>query len=179
MTAHSPVRKTWSELSTAELYGIVKLRTDVFYLEQKVDEEELDWRDAEPATVHYWLTDEAGTITAYLRVLTDAQPEHLDARHAIGRVVTHPLHRGKGLAQVLLTAAVEEFGHEAMLLHAQSYVAGLYARVGFEAFGEEYLEAGIPHLSMYRPGSAAQASAAGSAAGSAAQGDSGAAFGSR
>jgi ElaA protein len=143
------IRKRWSELSLEELYAFVKLRTDVFLVEQKVDEEELDWRDAEPATVHFWV-ERDGVTAAYLRVLEDAEPEHADARRIIGRVVVHPEHRGAGLAQQLLASVLEEWGSEAMLLHAQSYIAPLYARYGFEVVGEEYVEAGIPHLTMHR-----------------------------
>jgi len=151
--AHSPVTKRWSELTTTELYAFLKLRTDVFFVEQKVDETELDWRDAEPETLHYWIT-EAGQTVAYLRVLTDAEPEHEDARRLIGRVVVHPDFRGRGLAQVLIAQVLDQFGEESMLLHAQSYIAPLYARFGFVAFGEEFVEAGIRHVSMFRPGDA-------------------------
>ena len=152
MPAHALTRKRWSELTVDELYAFLKVRTDVFYVEQKVDDSELDWRDAEPTTLHYWITSE-GVTAAYLRVLQDAHPEHADARRLIGRVVVHPDHRGQGLARLLLARVIDDWGHEAMLLHAQSYIAPLYAGVGFEAFGEEYLEAGIPHLSMYRQAS--------------------------
>ncbi len=151
MHAHSPVQKRWAELSTAELYAFLKLRTDVFFVEQKVDETELDWRDAEPETIHYWIAEGDQTV-AYLRVLTDAEPEHEDARRLIGRVVVHPEFRGQGLAQVLIAQVLDQFGDESMLLHAQSYIAPLYARFGFVAFGEEFVEAGIPHVSMFRPG---------------------------
>jgi ElaA protein len=146
----SPVVKSWSVLTTDELYGILKLRTDVFFLEQKIDETELDDRDRESETVHYWLA--AGTtITAYLRVLLDAEPEYLDAARVIGRVVVHPEHRGAGLAQLLLQRVIDDFGSRAMLLHAQSYIVPLYARFGFVPVGTAYLEAGIAHQSMYRP----------------------------
>lgn len=131
---------------------MLKLRTDVFFLEQHIDEEELDWRDLEPTTVHYFVLDGAGDAIACLRVLWDAEPEHLDAHRIIGRVVTRADHRGEGLASALLERAITDFGSVGMLLHAQEYVAPLYARYGFEAFGEVYQEAGIPHVSMYRPG---------------------------
>ncbi|MFB2582477.1 GNAT family N-acetyltransferase [Herbiconiux sp. P15] len=149
MPAPTIIRKRWSELSVDELYAFIKVRTDVFYVEQKVDDSELDWRDAEPATLHYWIASE-GVTAAYLRVLEDAEPEHADARRVIGRVVVHPQHRGRGLARLLLARVIDDWGNEAMMLHAQSYIAQLYQEVGFEPFGEEYLEAGIPHLSMYR-----------------------------
>lgn len=145
----SVVAKAWGELTTAELYSFLKLRTDVFYAEQKVDDTELDNRDQEPTTVHYWVEDAAGAA-AYLRVLYDTTPEHRDAHRVPGRVVVRADRRGEGLAQVLMARVIEDFGGEPLLLHAQEYIAPLYAKFGFEAFGEVYQEAGIPHLSMYR-----------------------------
>ncbi|NYF09892.1 ElaA protein [Leifsonia sp. AK011] len=139
------------EISTAELYAVLKLRTDVFFLEQHVDEEELDWRDLEPTTVHYFSLDGRDAV-ACLRVLVDEVPEHRDARHLVGRVVVRADYRGRGLAGALLERALEDFGEHPMLLHAQEYIAPLYAKHGFVAFGEVYEEAGIQHLSMYREG---------------------------
>ena len=149
----SILRKQWGELTTSELYALLKLRTDVFFVEQKVDEEELDNRDQEPTTEHLWIADDAGTA-AYLRLLVDATPEHRDARRLVGRVVVRADRRGEGLAQQLFAEVIRLYGHEAMLLHAQEYAAPLYAKSGFVAFGEPYLEAGIRHLSMYRAGAA-------------------------
>lgn len=143
------IKKPWTELTTGELYSFLKLRTDVFFVEQKVDEEELDNRDQEPTTLHYWIEDATGTA-AYLRVLFDAQPEHLDAHRVPGRVVVRADRRGEGLAQKLFAQVLEDFGAEPMLLHAQEYIAPLYAKSGFVAFGDVYVEAGIPHTSMYR-----------------------------
>ncbi len=147
----SIVQKSWSELTREELYSILKLRTDVFFVEQRIDEEELDNRDQELTTEHLWIADAAGTA-AYLRVLVDNQPSHLDARLTFGRVVVRADRRGEGLAQVLVARVMERHGRDSMLLHAQEYVAALYAKFGFEAFGESYIEAGIPHISMYRAG---------------------------
>jgi ElaA protein len=147
----SVVQKSWGELTPSELYSFLKLRTDVFYVEQHVDDEELDNRDQEPTTEHLWIADDAGAA-AYLRVLVDAEPSHLDARHLFGRVVVRADRRGEGLAQVLVAQVMDQYGHESMVLHAQEYIAPLYARFGFEAFGDAYLEAGIPHISMYRAG---------------------------
>ena len=154
MPDHSIIQKTWGELTTDELYAILRLRTDVFYVEQKVDESELDDRDREPATKHVWIAD-ADRVVAYLRVIEDATPEYRDATRLIGRVVVAPAFRGRGLAQRLLSEVIGQFGHEALLLHSQSYIAPLYAGFGFERFGEDYDEAGIAHTSMYRAGIAA------------------------
>jgi len=148
----SVVRKSWSELTTNELYSFMKLRTDVFFVEQKVDEEELDNRDQEPTTEHFWIVDTVGTA-AYLRVLTNDVVSHLDAKKLTSRVVVRADRRGEGLAQILLQEVIDRHGSAALLLHAQAYVAPLYAKFGFEPFGETYLEAGISHISMYRAGS--------------------------
>jgi ElaA protein len=154
----SVVTKPWSELTTPELYAFLKLRTDVFFVEQKVDEEELDYRDLEPSTVHYWIAETdappgPGRTVAYLRVLLDATPSHRDAARLISRVVVRADHRGEGLAQVLLERVLADYPGESMLLHAQEYIAPLYAKVGFVEFGAVYVEAGLRHISMYRAAS--------------------------
>lgn len=145
----SVIRKPWGELTTSELYSLLKLRTDVFFIEQKIDEEELDYRDLEPTTEHLWIADDAG-VAAYLRVIVDTEPTYRDARHSFGRVVVRADRRGEGLAQVLIEKVLETYGGEPMLLHAQEYVVPLYEKFGFVSFGERYVEAGLPHISMYR-----------------------------
>jgi ElaA protein len=151
MSECSIVQKSWSQLTLEELYSVLKLRTDVFFVEQRIDEEELDNRDQEPSTEHLWIADASGAA-AYLRVLVDAEATHLDAHHIVGRVVVRADRRGEGLAQLLVARVMEQLGHESMLLHAQEYIAPLYAKFGFEVFGESYIEAAIPHISMYRAG---------------------------
>ena len=146
----SVVQKSWAELTTDELYSFLKLRTDVFFVEQKVDEEELDNRDQEPTTQHLWIADEKGAA-AYLRIIVDAEPEFRDARTTFGRVAVRSDHRGEGLAQVLIARVMEQVGHDPMYLHAQEYVTALYEKYGFVVHGESYIEAGLPHIMMYRP----------------------------
>lgn len=147
--------RTWGELTVDEFFEIARLRTDVFFLEQRIDEEELDERDREETTEHVWIADECG-VAAYLRVVVDAEPEagNRDARRLIGRVVTRADRRGEGLAGRLLDHVIERHGLEPLALHAQSYIQPLYASRGFESCGREYLEAGIPHVTMYRAASA-------------------------
>lgn len=142
--------RRWAELTPEQVYSIAKLRTDVFLVEQKVDEAELDGRDLEPTTVHYFIEDAAG-MAAYLRTLENPAPTHREARHAIGRVVVRADRRGEGLAQVLLERAIGDLAGHAIEIHSQEYIVPLYERLGFEPFGDVYLEAGIPHRSMYRP----------------------------
>jgi len=144
------ISKPFDELTAREFYEIAKLRTDVFFVEQKVDETELDYRDLEPATRHYWIGDESGAVLAYLRTLWNDEPEHRAAHVIIGRVVTRADARGRGLASRLLAAAIADNPGRDIALHAQEYAQPLYAKAGFEPFGEVYLEAGIRHIGMYR-----------------------------
>lgn len=147
--------KSWNDLTLAELYSFLKLRCDVFMWEQRADDEEMDGRDDEPRTLHLWIDDAHG-CAAYLRLLWNAAPEHRDAHRVIGRVAVRADRRGEGLARELMARATAIIDGEggASLLHAQSHVVGLYERFGYEAFGEPYDEAGIPHRSMYRPAAA-------------------------
>jgi len=153
VTDSSPIQRIWSELTRDEFFELARLRTEVFFLEQRIDEPELDDRDRDESTEHVWITDERGPA-AYLRVIVDAvvQPGNQDARRLVGRVVTRADRRGEGLSRRLLEHVIQQHGHEPMALHSQSYIQSLYAAVGFEAYGDEYVEAGIPHLSMYRAG---------------------------
>lgn len=151
MVDSSPIQRTWSDLTLDEFFDIAALRTEIFFLEQRIDEPELDARDREPTTEHWWIADDRGPAT-YLRVVVDdaPQPGNRDARTLIGRVVTRADRRGEGLARRLLAHVVERHGRQPLALHAQVYAQPLYAAVGFAAYGDEYLEAGIPHIGMYR-----------------------------
>ncbi len=145
---------SWDRLTTDELYGIVRLRNRVFALEQRVSDEDFDGRDREPDTEHWWFGTDAEAV-GYLRLIRPAPGEVHPAGTAapawvIGRVATHPDHRGAGIAGRLVAAVLEAHGHEPFVLHAQEYVAALYERHGFVRFGEPYVEAGIRHLGMYR-----------------------------
>lgn len=145
--------RTWSALTRDEFFELARLRTEVFYLEQRIDEPELDERDRDETTEHVWITDAHGPA-AYLRVIVDGspQPGNRDARRLLGRVVTRADRRGEGLARRLLEHVIQRHGHEPLALHSQSHVQALYAAAGFAAYGDEYLEAGIPHIGMHRPG---------------------------
>lgn len=135
----------FAELDTRTLYDLLRLRVDVFVVEQACAYPELDGRDTEPGTRHLWLA-AAGAPAAYLRVLSE--PGDV-AR--IGRVVVAPAARGAGAAGQLMTAALDVVGERAAVLDAQAHLVAFYARHGFAATGPEYLEDGIPHVPMARP----------------------------
>jgi ElaA protein len=144
----------WDRLTTDELYGIVRLRNRVFALEQRVSDEDFDGRDREPDTEHWWFGADAEAV-GYLRLIRPAPAEvhpsgTVPPAWVIGRVATHPDHRGRGIAGGLVAAVLASHGHEPVVLHAQEYVAALYERHGFRRFGDPYVEAGIRHVGMYR-----------------------------
>ncbi|AZG44072.1 GNAT family N-acetyltransferase [Gordonia insulae] len=152
---HSPA----AELDAATLYQILRLRIDVFVVEQACPYPELDGRDLEPSTRQFWVADDDGVI-ATLRLLTDPSAADGATMYRIGRVCTERAHRGQGLTARLMTAALAEIGDHPCRIEAQAYLVEMYAKFGFVTEGEEYLEDGIPHVSMRRdPSPVAGASA--------------------
>lgn len=136
--------RAFAELSPRELHDLVRLRVDVFVVEQACAYAELDGRDTEPTARHVWTADAHGP-TAYARLLDDG------AHRRIGRVVTRPDARGAGLAGRLIRHLVAS-SRGPWVLHAQSHLRGWYEGLGFAVDGPEFLEDGIPHLVMRRTG---------------------------
>ncbi|MFE2754971.1 GNAT family N-acetyltransferase [Actinosynnema sp. NPDC059335] len=149
---HSPrfpatLRRQWSaDLTADQLYAVLKLRGEVFVVEQDCAYPDLDGRDLEPGTRHFWLeADGSPGPRAYLRLL-----EEPDGTFRIGRVCTARAARGRGYSRRLVEAALAEVGQATCVLDAQTYVADFYASFGFEPQGAEFIEDGIPHLRMRR-----------------------------
>ena len=135
---------TFAQLDTTTLYALLRLRTNVFVVEQQCPYPELDGRDTEAATRHLWLGDEAGP-TAYLRVLLEP-----DGGRRLGRVCTRADARNQGLAATLIVAALRITAGATVTLDAQSHLAQWYQRFGFEQSDEPFVEDGIPHVPMRR-----------------------------
>lgn len=136
-------RSAFADLDPGTLYALLKLRTDVFVVEQACPYPELDGRDAEPGAEHRWLEDDDGEPVAYVRTL--AEP---DGTVRLGRVVTRADHRSDGLARVLVEGVLAD--HADVRADAQSHLRAWYEARGFEVVGDEFLEDGIPHLPMRR-----------------------------
>ena len=135
----------YSELTTDELYEILRARCEVFVVEQNCPYQDLDGLDKR--SIHVFYTREDGSVAGCLRLFTlDGAPETVH----LGRVVTTDrgtglggkmLHEGVLLAQSLLHA-------KEIVLKAQCYAVGFYAREGFAVCSEEFMEDGIPHVKM-------------------------------
>ncbi|MEU6023192.1 GNAT family N-acetyltransferase [Micromonospora sp. NPDC047134] len=134
----------FADLDARTFHDLVRLRIDVFVVEQECAYPELDGRDLEPGTRHLWLARD-GAVLAYLRILADP-----DGVARIGRVVVAPSARGAGHAGRLLAAALAEIGDRPCVLEAQSHLVDFYARHGFTVSGPDYVEDGIPHTPMRR-----------------------------
>jgi ElaA protein len=140
------LRRVWAaDLTPAQLYELLRLRIDVFAVEQDCVYQDLDGRDLDQDTRHFWIEDGAGEVVACLRLLAEPDGEFL-----IGRVVTAKSARRRGLANRLMLAALADIGDAPCRLNAQVYATPLYASVGFAPVGEQFLEDGIPHLPMRR-----------------------------
>jgi len=149
MTEHV---KRFDELTLDELYRILKLRVDVFVVEQNCPYTELDNLDQK--ALHVWLEDDEG-IEAYLRVMDRG----VESKYvSIGRVLS--IKRRSGLGSRLLRMGIEaaraQFGAGPIYLEAQTYARGLYEKQGFRQISDEFILDGIPHIRMLLDGSPVQ-----------------------
>jgi ElaA protein len=132
------------QIEPQTLYRLLRLRTDVFVVEQQCAYPELDGRDLEPDARQLWI-ERGEDVVATLRLLRDP-----DGPARIGRVATAASARGEGLAALLMTRALELAGDGEVVLEAQAYLEGWYARFGFVRAGVDYLDDGIAHVPMRR-----------------------------
>jgi ElaA protein len=140
----------FDELDVHTLYDALALRSEVFVVEQNCAYADIDELDKLPGSRH--LVARCGnTLCAYARSLAPSDT-HADAR--IGRVVVRQSFRRQGLANRLLSQLIEDLGarfpHISIRLDAQIEAEGLYVGAGFKRCGDEFLEDGIPHVSMRR-----------------------------
>ena len=132
----------FGDLDTSTLYSMLRLRVDVFVVEQRCPYPELDGHDTETSTEHV-LAHDGAQVAGYLRLLSE-----LDGSRRIGRVCVARGHRGRGLAARLVSAALSRCAGDVVVLDAQVYLRNWYVRHGSVASGPEFLEDGIPHVPM-------------------------------
>ena len=141
----SPIQlKIFQELTLEQLYSILKLRVDIFVVEQDCPYPELD--DEDQKSIHLFY-EEGENIIAYIRVIP-TQAGNI----RIGRVVTHKDFRGQSLSSKLMEAAMEfiqeNHSNKQIMLSAQEHLQAFYGKFGFVPVSEMYLEDGIPHVDM-------------------------------
>lgn len=149
-----PTSLTWSDLafddlSAAQCYALLRLRSEVFVIEQECLYLDIDGVDVEPGHRHLLGISPEG-LAAYARVLA---PEG-DGPARIGRVVVHRDHRSGGTGRRLMGEALaicaRHWPGRDVRIAAQAHLEGWYADLGFAAIGEVYDEDGIPHRDMVR-----------------------------
>ena len=137
-------KKTFQELTTNELYELLRVRSEVFVVEQNCVYQDLDYDDQN--SIHLWLTEDE-KVVALARVCPAGS--HM-TEISIGRVIT--TERGKGFGKQIMLhaiyAAVEHFGATLIDIEAQEYAKGFYEGVGFIQSSDTFILDGIPHIKM-------------------------------
>lgn len=142
------VHRAWAaDLEPGLLYALLRLRIDVFVVEQACPYSELDGRDLEPRTRHYWLGADGRreAVLGCLRLLKEP-----DGDYRIGRLCTVRSARGRGFGVQLMEAALGEIGDKPVVLDAQAHLADFYRTFGFDDIAPAYDWDGVPHLPMRR-----------------------------
>ena len=136
------VAKSFNELSNREVYEILKARAKVFMFEQKIwylDMDNIDYKSQ-----HLFL-EQNGEVVAYLRAFSG----ETDGEIHIGRVLS--VEHNKGLGTLLMNNAFKFFKEnnvKSIVLNSQITAVKFYEKLGFNTTGQEFIEAGIPHIKM-------------------------------
>ena len=141
------VTKIFSELDKDELYQILRLRSEVFVVEQDCIYQDIDNKDQIATHLLYKKGDE---IIAYTRIFKKGDYYE---NPSIGRVVVSKNNRGKDLGKEIMLESMKYIKNnikaEKIELSAQMYLDTFYKDLGFYSKGEQYLEDGIPHQRMF------------------------------
>lgn len=140
--------KSFEDLNTTELYNILKIRQEVFIVEQTCYYLDADGFDEQ--AIHIW-AEQNGEIIAYCRIF------NIGIKYkecSVGRVLTHPNYRqlrlGKKLIRIAIATIENRFSSEEIRISAQDYLLKFYTDLGFIATEKKYLEDDIPHTEMFR-----------------------------
>lgn len=136
--------KAFEELTTAELYEILKSRAEVFMLEQNIKCQDMD--DIDYKSLHCFFQEDQ-RVTAYLRAYY--KDDSTDIVH-IGRVLT--LQHGAGLGKALMAESIKAIKKRTpcrkIRMDAQKHAVGFYEKLGFKVMSDEFYEEGIVHVVM-------------------------------
>lgn len=137
---------TYKELSADQLYEILRLRAEIFVVEQNCAYQDIDLKDQK--AIH--LTGEINKkIIAYTRIFKKGDYFN---NSSIGRVLVKKDYRKKDYGKVIMKKSIEiiktDPEEEEIELSAQKYLTEFYSDLGFKKTGKEYLEDNIPHIKM-------------------------------
>ena len=137
---------TYQQLSKEKLYQIIKLRLEVFVIEQNCIYQDLDNKDQK--AIHL-VGEEDGKLIAYTRLFKKG--DYFE-NASIGRVIVKKESRKKDYGKTIMQKSIEELknehNEENIEISAQKYLIKFYLDLGFKKIGEEYLEDNIPHIKM-------------------------------
>jgi ElaA protein len=140
--------KEFHQLSTNELYSILKIRQEVFIIEQNCNYLDCDGLDLK--AIHMSLKI-GGELMAYLRMI---KPNVLSENIVLGRILVSINERDKNIGKEMMLQAInfleEQYPNLSIEMSAQSYLIDFYNQFGFNIIGEEYLEDNIPHIKMIK-----------------------------
>ena len=136
----------YQDLGPDRLYEILKLRSEVFVVEQKCAYQDLDNKDEKAL---HLVGEKNNKIIAYTRIFKKGD---FFKNSSIGRVLVKKKYRNKDYGRKIMTSSIEKLKkdpkEEKIELSAQKYLLKFYSELGFEKTGEEYLEDNIPHVKM-------------------------------
>lgn len=139
----------WENLGRDEVAAIFRLRIEVFVIEQDCPYQDIDGLDA---LANHLMVLDGDQLVAYSRILPPGTSYH-DAA-SIGRILTAKSHRSRGIGAKMIRLSIDHIREflpgDLIRISAQAHLQEYYGRFGFDTFGEEYLEDGIPHIGMVR-----------------------------
>ncbi len=140
--------KSFQELSLGELYDMMNLRQEVFVVEQNCPYVDADYKDQKSFHVNGFFKD---VLVAHARIVL---PNISYKEPSIGRIVSSPKYRGKGIGKELMKVCIDfiekYFNSSDCRISAQVYLIKFYNQFGFEVCSDEYLEDNLPHVEMLR-----------------------------
>ena len=141
--------KKFRDLTVVELHDIIRLRLEIFVVEQDCVYLDLDGKDFEAYHFFCKLDDGSEKIIAYTRLFG---PDQYYKEAAIGRVVVHKEYRKHGLGFQLMSKSIDQiealYNTKTIKIGAQRYLQKFYESLGFVSTGDLYMEDGIPHMYM-------------------------------
>ena len=146
---YTEICKPFDSLTVKELYAILKLRSEIFVVEQNCVFLDTDGKDL---SCQHLMLYQNKQLMAYARIV----PAGLSfTEPSIGRIVSSHAARGKGFGRQLVSLAIANcqrlYGNKPIKIGAQLYLKSFYESFGFVIYGEEYLEDDIVHIEMIRP----------------------------
>ena len=140
--------KEFTDLNIHELYSILKLRQEVFIIEQECNY--LDCDNFDLNAIHVTINDDLNLI-AYLRIIKHGI---ISKNIVFGRILVNKKNRDKSIGKNIISYTIEfvknKFPNTDIEMSAQSYLIEYYKKFGFDVYGEEYLEDEIPHIKMIK-----------------------------